>query len=1274
MSRLSITWFQFWKKRKLLYSLFLVLAIACLTFGATFLQVYEDITKTLPQSATFEKLKTIVEHRGLNSSIYLSIGDQKEWDSETVKAYGDEFCDDLSSESKGVLKNLKFGIEEDERAFFDFISERFPFYLNDSDYVEVERRLQDTTLVSRIKTNHQKLFTPEGFLLKDFLINDPIGLSTMALSKFKSLQDEAVFDVQDGLFRMQDDGSLFITGDVDFPEEEGAVDREELITAIESVAKKWEDKGFEVEYFSTFLIADANAQQIKRDTQLTLTVSLVGIILLLLIYYRSFFLPLFFILPAVLGLLFSVGLIFLFRPEVSALSLGAGAVVLGIIMDYSFHFFTHLKHSGSVEETLEDVTNPLLTGCLTTILAFLALTFTDSPVLQDFGLFAALSLIGAAFSVILVLPIFLPKWLIDRWQNRKEKEFKLKIGKGFRIATTIGIIGFSVLAFFYVGEIQFDDDLMNLNHYPEDLQKSELRFRQMDPDKERSVLALSTHPSQSEANAANGRAYERLKQLQSEGAINNVISTAVFDVAPEKRAMELQRWNAFCLETANRTPELLDSMEEVLGYFETAFDPFKNKIDGKYLGPENPTAIPLASSDLEKLVDSTHGEWTYITVFTVPINKQDSVLNVLQNDLKVTEIFSKAEMAGSLVAMVQSDFNFILITSSILVFLTLLFIYGRIELALITFLPMILSWVWILAIAALLQIEFNFVNIVISTFIFGLGDDFAIFITDGFTSNYSKGKDILGTYKKGILLSASTTIIGTGALLFAVHPALNSVALISVVGMVAILIISFTVQPWLLRRIMTNRKKKGLPPVSLANFIFTTFCWVFFLSGCLALFPLQLLFRILPFGQKRLKLFYHYLMRAFAWMQIHFMLNTQKRIVNRKHLDFSKPSVIVVNHQSAIDVIMVMSLHPKMVIMTNDWVYNSPFFGAQIRYLGFFPGSNGVEQNLEAVKPWVENGYSVVLFPEGTRAKNKKIGRFHKGAFYIAEKLKLDISPIILHGFNDTMKKGDLTLLNGKMSLVALPRIKSEDETWGTTYRERQKSISRYFKEEFRNYDIANTNHRYLQHKILSNYIYRSPFIEWYVKVKWWFERKNFDHYHQLIPNEGRVYDLGCGYGYLSYFLYFCSEDRQLIGMDYDEEKINIANNCYSKNDHLEFVSGDIRDLSIENASAIFINDVMHYLPAEDHEKMLHKCLNNLHPEGVLLIRDGVTDLNNRHKRTEQTEKYSTQIIGFNKTVNQLCFFSKAFILDFAEKNNLHCEVHEQSQKTSNILFVLKRK
>ena len=97
----------------------------------------------------------------------------------------------------------------------------------------------------------------------------------------------------------------------------------------------------------------------------------------------------------------------------------------------------------------------------------------------------------------------------------------------------------------------------------------------------------------------------------------------------------------------------------------------------------------------------------------------------------------------------------------------MLALYGSFGLTVITFLPMVIGWIWITGLCATLGIHFNFVNIILATFIFGLGDDFAIFMTDGLANRYLKGREVLTEHKTGIILSSLTTIIGTGALFFA---------------------------------------------------------------------------------------------------------------------------------------------------------------------------------------------------------------------------------------------------------------------------------------------------------------------------------------------------------------------------------------------------------------------------------------------------------------------------------------------------------------------------
>lgn len=108
---------------------------------------------------------------------------------------------------------------------------------------------------------------------------------------------------------------------------------------------------------------------------------------------------------------------------------------------------------------------------------------------------------------------------------------------------------------------------------------------------------------------------------------------------------------------------------------------------------------------------------------------------------------------------------------------------------------MLISWVIILGLMGILGIEFNIINIILSTFIFGIGDDFSIFIMDGLQNKYRTGQKVLNSHKTAIFFSAFTTVVGMGALVFAKHPALQSISLISILGMIAVVLVAYTIQP-----------------------------------------------------------------------------------------------------------------------------------------------------------------------------------------------------------------------------------------------------------------------------------------------------------------------------------------------------------------------------------------------------------------------------------------------------------------------------------------------
>ncbi len=226
----------------------------------------------------------------------------------------------------------------------------------------------------------------------------------------------------------------------------------------------------------------------------------------------------------------------------------------------------------------------------------------------------------------------------------------------------------------------------------------------------------------------------------------------------------------------------------------------------------------------------------------------------------------------------------------------------------------------------------------------------------------------------------------------------------------------------------------------------------------------------------------------------------KKKTINVSNETFKTPAIIVANHQSFIDILRVLSLSPRLLLVTNRWVHNSPVFGIIIRFVGYFYIGEGYESYLNRMRKKVSQGYSIAIFPEGTRSYDGKIQRFHKGAFYLAEELKLEVTPILLYGNGMVLSKAQpLYLKCGVIATKILPRISVS--AFGDDLRTRTKNITAYIRKEYNILckELNTPSNKYFYHTLIKNYVYKGPVEEWYARVKVGME-KRYRLFDSLIP------------------------------------------------------------------------------------------------------------------------------------------------------------------------------
>ena len=434
--------------------------------------------------------------------------------------------------------------------------------------------------------------------------------------------------------------------------------------------------------------------------------------------------------PVAYGCFFGLACIYWLKGGMSLMAMGIGAIVMGVALSYCLHVLTHSKYVSDPIQILKDQSTPVILGCLTTIGAFLGLLFTESDLLKDFGWFASFAMIGTTLYAL----IFLPHLFKPTHNRRSDRAFKVldKINsypldekRWMRVAIEV----VCVVCFFTAGRVTFDSDLRNIGYNEPKVVQSKQLYEEKNSTGFATQYYAATSEDLDEALTYNKGIIETLDSLQKEGVLHQYSKVSELFIPLEEQKERIALWKDYW--TKERVADVhinMNRMAKKHGLEPMMFEPFYMMIESDYEAESlyDAEVLPesLLSNFVEKMDDGKYVVFTSVQLLESNKKIVNDAVAVLPHAVCIDPFYYTNDM----VQLLNDDFNTILGISSMFVFIVLLFSFRSIPCAILAFIPMGLSWYVVQGIMGIFGLQFNLINIIIATFVFGIGVDYSIFV------------------------------------------------------------------------------------------------------------------------------------------------------------------------------------------------------------------------------------------------------------------------------------------------------------------------------------------------------------------------------------------------------------------------------------------------------------------------------------------------------------------------------------------------------------------
>lgn len=756
----------------------LLMAAVLFAIGWHMIRIDTDIVSSLPQDdPVIRDAIYIFRHHPFQDQITIDVGLDRH-DPDQLVACGRAVEEALRA--SGLFRRVGMAdMSEGLPQLVQSVTARLPVLFSQR---ELETRVAPLLAPGRIEERivrlRQSLLQMEGIGQAAVMAQDPLGLKDLVLARLLYLAPSQDARIYQGQLLSADGRHLLVTA---VPANSGTdtASARRLAAYLsqlnQDMARRFAEQGIQITLtpVGAFRAALDNEVIVRRDINMALIFSSIGIAVLLLLAFPRPLIGLLSLVPAVVGTLVAFFVFALLRPEISIMVLGFGGAIIAITVDQGIAYLLFLDRPSRTlgRQASHEVWAIGLLAVLTTVGAFSALMLSDFSVFQQLGLFSALGICFSFLFVHFVFPHIFPSLAASRERFLPLPRLADRLFSfGTRGAVAALALAGGMLFFAWP---QFNVNLSAMNTVSQATRLAEKKLVDVWGDIFNKVFLMTEADTPAGLQVENDHLLSLMAADKTADLLSRTFLPSMVFPGPRRSAAHLAAWQAFW------RPERIESVAGRLreagmaaGFKADAFDPFLSML--RHPQDQLPAApIPEALLGLMGISKAgDQGRWRQFTHLSLPEDYAGQFFYDRYG--KVAHIFDPALFSQQLGHLMFSTFAGLLVYVGPAVVLLLLIFLLDVRLTLISLAPVVFALICSLGTLNLLGRPLDIPALMLAVIVLGMGIDYSLFMVRSYQRYGRADHPGFTLIRSAVVMTSASTLIGFGVLAMAEHTLLKS--------------------------------------------------------------------------------------------------------------------------------------------------------------------------------------------------------------------------------------------------------------------------------------------------------------------------------------------------------------------------------------------------------------------------------------------------------------------------------------------------------------------